>query len=105
MNKGFLSQYFDAVAAKRLSEVEANPAKSHQHEFNGSKALQQVLGTNHNGEKIFFNARLIWMGEENESVTADARLSWYDSRFDIPGRKEWRLYFPANRCIRNGQGR
>ena len=96
MRKGFLSEYFDAVAAKRLSEVEADPEKSNQHEFNGSKALRQVLGTNDTGDTMSFPARLVWMGEENEGVTADCTLSWYDSRFDQPHRSpEWRLYFPT----------
>lgn len=44
MKKGFLSEYFEGVVAKRLSAVEANPGKSNQHEFNGVMALKQLLG-------------------------------------------------------------
>jgi hypothetical protein len=42
MKKGFLSQYFEAVAAKRLSAVEIDSGASNQHEFNGAKALKQI---------------------------------------------------------------
>lgn len=96
MKAGYLSQYFVSVAAKRLSAVEADPKKSNQHEFNGTEALKQVLGTSDDGKKYFFSARFIWMGEENETLTADGKLSWYDSRFkDETRAAEWRLYFPT----------
>jgi hypothetical protein len=35
MKNGFLSQYFDGVAAKVLTLVETDLQVSHQHEFNG----------------------------------------------------------------------
>jgi hypothetical protein len=96
MNNGYLSRYFEAVAAKRLTAVEVNRKVSNQHEFNGSEALKRVLGTNNNGEKIYFQGRFIWMGEHHDTVTADGKLSWYDSRFKIEKRlPEWRLYFPT----------
>ncbi|MBW8810972.1 MAG: hypothetical protein JF591_19615, partial [Lysobacter sp.] len=44
MKQGSLSEYFQGVAAKRLTEVEANVLKSNQHEFNGVKALREMLG-------------------------------------------------------------
>ena len=34
MKQGYLSQYFKGIAAKVLSAVEADYAKSNQHEFN-----------------------------------------------------------------------
>ena len=43
--KGLLSDCFLKVASKKLSAVEANPAKSNQHEFNGSEALKRLLGS------------------------------------------------------------
>lgn len=95
MKQGYLSQYFESVAAKRLRAVEINPKKSRQHELNGTKALQRVLGRC-NGEKQVFATRFIWLGEENESVTADTTVTWYDSRREIQGRSECRLYFPKN---------
>ena len=44
MRRGLLSDYFDGVAVKRLSAVEANILRSNQHEFNGSKALRALFG-------------------------------------------------------------
>jgi hypothetical protein len=93
MKRGHLSQYFEAVAAKRLTAVEADPQNSNQHEFNGTVALKKMLGTYETGEKTHFNSRFIYMGEKDETVTSDGILSWYDSRFDKPRAAEWRLYF------------
>jgi hypothetical protein len=96
MKKAYLSQYFEAVAAKRLTEVEVNKKISNQHEFNGSLALKRILGTNDEGQKIFFQGRFIWMGEKEDVITADGKLSWYDSRYESTTRApEWRLYFPT----------
>lgn len=39
MKKGHLSEYFEGVAVKELSQVEANILRSHQHEFNASRKL------------------------------------------------------------------
>ncbi len=44
MKKGFLSEYFDGVVAKRLSGVESGPGQSNQHEFNGVKPLKKLQG-------------------------------------------------------------
>ena len=93
MNKGFLSNYFDGVVAKRLSGVESNPNQSHQHEFNGVKPLKKLLGQ----EKLKdCPAMFIWLGEENEGVSEDSTVTWYDSREKHPTRSEYRLYFRSN---------
>ena len=92
--RGYLSQYFEWVAAKRLSAVEADTAVSHQHEFNGSRALKAVLGTG-SGDKIQFPAVFIWLGNENEAVSSEGFVTWYDARRDHPSRSEYRLYFPT----------
>lgn len=95
MKQGFLSQYFDAIASKRLSAVEIDTSKSHQHEFNGSRELKSVLGTG-SGEQVKFPTRFIWFGGENEGITADGSVTWYDARSAHPTRSEYRLYFPTN---------
>lgn len=95
MKAGYLSQYFEKVAAKRLSTVEVDSTRSHQHEFNGTKELRETLGTNDSGEKFYFNGKFIYIGKENQAITADGQLSWYDSRFGKPRSAEWRLYFPT----------
>lgn len=90
---GFLSQYFDGVAIKRLSAVEADPSRSNQHEFNGTVALKNLLGTN---KLENYPARFMWLGGENEGITVDSSVTWYDSRERHPKRSEWRLYFKGN---------
>jgi len=96
MEKGHLSQYFSGVAAKRLSQVEVDKKTSNQHEFNGSTALKNLLGTNDEGKTYNFPVKMMWMGDDRETVTADGTLSWYDSRYNNKARAaEWRLYFPT----------
>lgn len=93
MKKGYLSQHFESVAAKRLSAVEADLGKSHQHEFNGTKELKRVLGPC--GEKKQFPAFFLWFGNENEGVSNEGVVTWYDARLNHPTRSECRLYFPT----------
>ncbi|MCU0733045.1 MAG: type II restriction endonuclease, partial [Hyphomonas sp.] len=93
MKYGYLSQFFTGVAAKRLRAVEADPKKSNQHEFNGVSALKALLGAEP------FERRptaFVWLGGENEGVSEEAWVTWYDSRVGKPRAAEWRLYFPPN---------
>lgn len=93
MRYGSLSDHFAGIVTKRLSAVEADTERSHQHEFNGTGALRQLLG----GERIErMMARFIWLGGENEGITDDAPVTWYDARERHPTRSEWRLYFQSN---------
>ena len=94
MKEGYLSQYFINVAAKRLSAVEADVARSHQHEFNGSRELKKVLGTG-TGDRIQIATTFVWMGQENEAISSEGSVTWYDARRDHPTRSEYRLYFPT----------
>lgn len=93
MKKGFLSEHFEGVVAKRLSAVEANPNRSNQHEFNGVSELKQLLG-----EERLTNCptRFLWLGEENEGLSEDSFVTWYDARKNHPTRSEFRLYFKSN---------
>ncbi len=93
-----MSQYFEKVAAKRLSAVEVSRDKSHQHEFNGSKELRSVLGTD-SGEKRDFKATFIWFGREDAGLTSESVITWYDARKNHPTRSEFRLYFPDNEVM------
>lgn len=93
MKKGFLSEYFDGVVAKRLSGVESNPGQSNQHEFNGVKPLKKLLGE---VKLADCPAKFVWLGEENEGVSEDSSVTWYDSRENHPTRSEYRLYFKSN---------
>ncbi len=93
MKKGFLSEYFVGVVAKRLSAVEVHPESSNQHEFNGVKELKELLG----GERLEdAPTRFVWLGEENEGFSEDSFVTWYDARELHPTRSEYRLYFKRN---------
>jgi hypothetical protein len=97
MKKGYLSQYFWKVAAKRLSAVEVDANASNQHEINGSKTLKELIGTFDDGDTRYYPTKFFWLAEENESVTAEGKMSWYDSRYNQPDRSaEWRLFYPSN---------
>jgi hypothetical protein len=90
MNKGYLSQFFKGVAVKKLSQVEANPAKSNQHEFNGAADLKTLLGNV--GRK--FPTKCVYLNDmDDDPMFEDTSLTWYDARANHPTRTEWRLYF------------
>ena len=95
MTQGYLSDYFVSIAAKRLSAVEADPSRSHQHEFNGTRELKRVLGTGID-EQDTFDTKFIWLGEVNEGISNEGSVTWYDARLNHPTRSEYRLYFPTN---------
>jgi len=98
-----LSDYFVGVGAKRLAAVDADATSSNQHEVTGSKPLLRILGYRDRklpragGEDTRYFATYIWLGAEQEAVTEEARLSWYDSRRNDKTRSaEWRLYYQTN---------
>lgn len=93
MKAGHLSEYFSGIAAKRLSAVEANFSRSHQHEFNGVKGLKKILGEV-SGKKNF-SARFVYLNDEDDPAVEDGSLTWYDARERHPARSEYRLYFPS----------
>jgi len=92
MQMGFLSQYFEGVAIKRLSAVEVDSTVSNQHEFNGNRPLRNLLGQ----ERRTYNARFLWLAGENEGISSDGKVTWYDAREKHPARTEYRLYFRSN---------
>lgn len=93
IRRGLLSDYFDGVAVKRLSAVETSPEISNQHEFNGSGALRRLFG---DPDRKNISTRFVWLGEEQEGITEDGVISWYDARRNHPTRTEYRLYYPTN---------
>lgn len=92
LRRGHLSDHFEGVAVKRLSAVEADSSRSNQHEYNGVNQLKAILGET---QPVRFPTRFIWLGEEQEAVSEDGALTWYDSRANHPTRSEYRLYFPT----------
>ena len=93
MKAGYLSEYFTGIAAKHLSVVEADAARSHQHEFNGVDGLKQIFGEAV-GKKTY-KARFIYLTDDDEPVVSDGLVTWYDAREKHPTRSEHRLYFPT----------
>lgn len=93
MRRGSLSRHVEGIAFKRLRAVETDPGTSNQHEINGVAALRHLLGA----ERLTrFPARFVFLGDD-DTVTADAALTWYDSRENVAHRAaEWRLYFTDN---------
>ena len=88
MKTANLSEYFAAVAAKRLSAVETQPQTSNQHEFNGVNDLRQMFGS----EKQTFSATFIHLGDDEE-ITEEGFVTWYDARERHATRTEYRLYY------------
>jgi hypothetical protein len=105
MKNGFLSQYFDGVAAKILSEVEANILVSHQHEFNGVGGLRQILGEP--SGKVKYSAKCMYFTDyDDEPIIENSELTWYDARQKAREernvqRTEYRLYFLDNTVIQS----
>jgi hypothetical protein len=93
MRRGYLSEYFEGVAMKRLSAVDAEPSRSNQHEVGTTPAMRNFLGC----EKREFPATFIWLSTEQESFSEPGTLTLYDSREKQTHRgPEWRLYYCSN---------
>lgn len=99
MNKGYLSQYFEGVVAKRLSSVEIDGLHSNQHEFNGTNALKCLFGR----ERLTLTTRFLYVDDEMVEVSEDGILTWYDARERNPERSEFRLYYKAPEVSKRAQ--
>ena len=94
MRRGQLRDCFAGVGAKRLSAVDAEPAKSNQHEIGTTRAMQrQFLGEcDHE-----FCVSYVWLGQEQDGFSVEGTATHYDARRKQPHRApEWRLYYPSN---------
>lgn len=91
MKQGHLSNYFESIAVKKLTEVEANIEVSNQHEFNGVSQLKSIFGK----QRIKVESSFLYITDQ-ETLIVDGFLTWYDARENHPTRSEYRLYFPTN---------
>lgn len=93
MKKGYLSQYFEGVAAKELTAVEADLNRSHGHEYNATKAMLDFMGRPGDPERL--DARFVYLSDDTEEpIVEDAFLTLYDSRKNQSHRApEFRFYF------------
>lgn len=93
MNRGHLSEYFDGVAVKTLSVVDATPSRSNQHEVGTTSAMRRFLGEH----RRRFEVTYLWLGGEQDSFSGQGWGTHYDTRENQAHRRpEWRLYYPAN---------
>ena len=105
MKRGYLSEYFEGVAAKRLSTVEADVIKSNQHEFNGVEGLREILGEPEG--KVHYEAKLLYLTDhDDDPIVEDSTLTWYDARQKARlergvMRWEYRLYFKTTNASLN----
>lgn len=92
MKRGFLSEYFEGVAVKTLSRVDAT-RNSNQHEIGTTVDMRRFLGE----QERRFHTSFIWMGGEQESLPDTGTLFLYDTRKNQPRRRpEWRIYYKSN---------
>lgn len=95
-----ISDYFEGVAAKYLSAVDADPGRSHQHEIGGLPAagFKQYLGTPGKNEEYRFKAKQIYFTDDSDAPdVSDGMVTWYDCRRKQPHRSaEFRLYYNRN---------
>lgn len=108
MKFGFLSDLFEGVGAKHLSEVEVNKLRSHQHEFQGVGGFRAFLGSP--ADKKTYSSTFYWLDdqEEQEVEPIISFCTWSDVRRSKPGRSpEYHLYYsaesdPVVHCARAG---
>ncbi|MGG2141472.1 type II restriction endonuclease [Symbiopectobacterium sp. RP] len=106
MKSGYLSDYFEGVAAKRLRSVEVDTRCSNQHEYNATKAMEKFLGRP--GKKVQIPARFIYLNDDDAGplvedaylTYGDRRAGTVDNRTGKP-RSEYRLYFPTTNVSLN----
>ena len=96
MENGVLSKYFKGIVAKRLSDVEADPNISNQHEFNGINEFRNILGS----QKHTYDAIFIYLTDDEEDILKEGgSLTWYNARENHPTRNEFRLYYSTTQIM------
>lgn len=100
MKPGYLSEYFEGVAAKKLSAVEADETRSNQHEYHATKKVQAFLGSP--DEKTRIPARFLYLTDDDpDPIVEDAFLTLYNCRKGKPRAPEYHLYFPTTNVSLN----
>ncbi|ALD97295.1 type II restriction endonuclease [Pseudomonas syringae] len=100
MSTDKISDYFEGVAAKYLSAVDADPKRSRQHEIGGLPAagFKNYLGTPSKSEEYRFKAKQLYFSDESSTPEIiEGVVTWYDCRRNKPQRRpEYRLYYYGN---------
>lgn len=98
MKRGYLSEYFVAVAAKRLSAVETDPARSRQHEYNVTPPMRDFLGTPEG--KVSIPSRFIYLTDDDpDPIVEDTFLTYGNRRRGKPRSPEFRLYYSSKLSV------
>lgn len=93
---GTLDAYIAGVALKRISQVECEETRSHQHELNGVKEMRKLFGTT---KKIYPTRFIRLEDDEEKSGEFYGEMTWYDAREAHPTRTEYRFYYQKNVAI------
>ncbi|MBN2865895.1 MAG: hypothetical protein JXK16_07800 [Thiotrichales bacterium] len=94
-----ISNYIEGVAAKYLSEVDANPYKSNQHEIGGlvKVGFKEFLGEPAGSEVLTFEAKMLYLEDDSAVEITYDTVTWYDTRYHQKNRSaEYRLYYKNN---------
>lgn len=89
-----IGDYFQGFAVKVLADVDVNRLTSNQHEFNGSRAFRELLGTPVG--KNYLPTRMAYLDDDLEEMPElfETSLTWYDTRENHPTRgAEYRLLY------------
>ncbi len=94
MRHGQLRDHFSGIGVKRLSAVDAEPARSNQHEVGTTREMRDhFLGE----DRREFTAIYVWLGQEQDGFSVQGTATHYDVREMQANRPpEWRLYYPSN---------
>ena len=94
MRRGQLRDHFAGVGVKRLSAVDADPAKSNQHEIGTTIAMRnQFLGEVRHEFPVVY----VWLGREQDGISVQGTATHYNARKRKTHRSpEWRLYYTSN---------
>ena len=96
MTRGQLRDFFAGVGVKRLSTVDADPKRSHQHEVGTTWPMRERFLGDAGREE--FGVSYVWMGHGRDRFSVPGTATHYDARAGKPHRApEWRLYYRANR--------
>ena len=72
MKNGYLSEYFEGVAAKCLSAVEADETRSNQHEYNATRKMLTFIGRP--TERMRIPARFLYLTDDDPEPIVEAIL-------------------------------
>src|SRR3546814_16206453 len=94
MKRGYLSEYFEGVALKRLSAVEAEETRSNQHDYNATRAMLDFMGRP--SDAIRIPTRYIYLDDETDPCVEDALLTHYYKRANTPlSSSDYRFHFTS----------